>query len=77
MDKHDKETEKAFEKGGADAEEALHAIRVVKAFGQESLEIEKFDYHLKERTSADKKQSIFYGLIKALLVTFYSIPVLY
>ena len=46
ISKAEKREKEEFEKGGNDAEQAINAIRVVKAYGQESSEIARFESHL-------------------------------
>lgn len=59
--------EEAFLASGADAEQALNAIKIVKAFGQETHEINKFTERLDERKNEIVKQSWYFGLGKGLL----------
>ena len=62
LSKGNEEIEKAYEKSGADAEEALQNIRVVKAFGQESSEINKFVNHLSQADNKVHKYSFLFGI---------------
>ena len=61
LSKGNEEIEKAYEKSGADAEQALMSIRVVKAFGQESAEIEKYTHHLSKADKNVNKLSLLFG----------------
>jgi ABC-type multidrug transport system fused ATPase/permease subunit len=64
--KIDKKNGDAYIKGGANAEQALSSIKVVKAYGQESHELQKFKNHI----GADEKElnriSYLYGLTQGL-----------
>ena len=53
---------KSYEKSGADAEQALMSIRVVKAFGQESSEIQKYINHLSQADKRIHRYSVLFGL---------------
>jgi len=46
ISKAEKREREEFEMSGNDAEQAINAIRVVKAYGQESSEIARFESHL-------------------------------
>ena len=67
LSKGNEEIEKAYEKSGADAEQALMSIRVVKAFGQESAEIQKYTYHLNKTDKNVNKFSFLFGVTWGLV----------
>ena len=67
LSKGNEEIEKAYEKSGADAEQALMSIRVVKAFGQESAEIQKYKYHLNKTDKNVNKFSFLFGVTWGLV----------
>ena len=56
--KGNEEIEKAYESSGADAEQALMSIRVVKAFGQEQREFDKYIGHLNSANKNTFKYSV-------------------
>ena len=60
--KGNEEIEKAYERSGADAEQTLSSIRVVKAFGQEHRELEKI--YWSSRCSKEKYIQIFCAIIR-------------
>ena len=60
--KSNQQIERAYEKSGADAEQALSSIRVVKAFGQETSEYHKFENHLSQADKSVHRFSFLYGL---------------
>ena len=62
LSKENEEIEKSYEKSGADAEQALMSIRVVKAFGQETSEIQKYINHLSQADKRIHRYSILFGL---------------
>lgn len=57
-----KDEEIAYSKSGTDAEEALNAIKIVKAFGQENQELDKFESHLKASERTTKSYAWYYGI---------------
>ena len=57
----EKEYEHAYLKGGSNAEQALNSIKIVKAFGNESFEVNKFSTHLKMTQSDLESISWKYG----------------
>ena len=63
------QTELRYRKSGADAEQALGAIRVVKAFGQEDRETREFNKHLKRSNRTIGTQAIMKGLASGLIET--------
>jgi ATP-binding cassette, subfamily B (MDR/TAP), member 1 len=67
LQRGEEENEVAFRQSGAQAEQALNAVKVVKAFGQEQYECEKFDKKVNERTVQNKKRAIIYGLTFGLV----------
>ena len=70
--------EVAFKQSGAQAEQALNAIKVVKAFGQEKYECEKFDAKINDRMKKNKKRAFLYGLSFGLAESgFYFQPAMY
>ena len=56
--KGNQKIEKAYETSGADAEQALMSIRVVKAFGQEQNEFQKYVNHLDKAKKSTVKYSV-------------------
>jgi len=56
-----------FIKSGASAEQALTAIKVVKAFGQEQHEVYNFERHLSKYDHIATKQAWLYGVGKGVL----------
>ena len=60
------EDEKNFIRAGADVQQALGAIKIIKAFGQESHEIDRFIKHL--NIDQDKKK--WYTFLYALSIGF-------
>jgi ABC-type multidrug transport system fused ATPase/permease subunit len=78
LQKGEEENEVAFKQSGAQAEQALNAIKVVKAFGQEKYECEKFDAKINERMRENKKRAFTYGLAFGLAESgFYFQPALF
>ena len=67
LKKGEAKDEQTFLKSGADAEEAINAIKVVKAFGQEKQEVKKFETHLSETNDQITRQSWYFGIAKGLL----------
>ena len=63
------QTELRYRKSGADAEQALGAIKVVKAFGQEDRETREFNKHLKRSNRTIGTQAIMKGLASGLIET--------
>jgi ABC-type multidrug transport system fused ATPase/permease subunit len=67
--KIDKKNSDAYIKGGANAEQALSSIKVVKAYGQELHELQKFKNH----TGVDEKElkisSYLYGLTQGFFAS--------
>lgn len=61
------EVEKNYLKTGADVEQALNAIKIVKAFGQENYEISKYDKHLRADDKNQNKRAWLYGFSLGLL----------
>jgi ABC-type multidrug transport system fused ATPase/permease subunit len=59
--------DEAFIKGGADAEQALSSIKVVKAYGQETHELQKFKSHIGAKDKEVKRNSYMYGLTQGIL----------
>ena len=57
----------SYSKSGAQAEQSFSAIKIVKAFGQEGYEAEKFTKHLEATYANIQKSSCVYGLAKAML----------
>ena len=53
---------KNFLRSGASLEETLHAIKIYKAFGQESLEVRKYEKHLVYDKSTKKLYTFMYAL---------------
>ena len=67
--------EAVFIKSGASAEEAIRAIKVVKAFGQEQDEVYRFEKHLSKYDHKATKQAWLYGAAKgALESALYLVP---
>jgi ABC-type multidrug transport system fused ATPase/permease subunit len=64
--KIDKKNGDAYVKGGANAEQALSSIKVVKAYGQESHELQKFKNHIGADEKELKRSSYLYGLTQGL-----------
>ena len=62
--KANEQDEKNFIRAGADIEQALNAIKIIKAFGQERYETDKFIKHL----SIDQSQKIKFTFLYALSV---------
>jgi ATP-binding cassette, subfamily B (MDR/TAP), member 1 len=78
LQKGEEDNEIAFKQSGAQAEQALNAIKVVKAFGQEQYECEKFDKKIDERMRENKKRAFIYGLAFGLAESgFYFQPALF
>lgn len=65
------ETEKSFLQSGANAEQALNCIKVVKAFGQEDSEYRKFKKHLEQGKKDTRYYSWIYGISNGVLETTY------
>lgn len=57
----DKKLKEAYAQGGADAHQAISNIKIVKAFGNESYESQKFESHLKDNEAGIKSQSWTHG----------------
>ena len=57
----------SYSKSGAQAEQSFSAIKIVKAFGQEGYEAEKFTKHLEATYANIQKSSCVYGFSKAIL----------
>ena len=57
----------AYSKSGAQAEQSFNAIKIVKAFGQEKAEWNKFSQYLSRSHQTIQKYSWTYGLSKAML----------
>ena len=71
------QTELRYRKSGADAEQALGAIRVVKAFGQEDRETREFNKNLKRSNRTAGTQAIMKGFASGMLETLtYTLTVL-
>lgn len=74
-----KEDEKVFNKSGADAEQSLGSIKIVKAFGRENYEYQKYEEHLSvdeaSMNSYSKRYGLSFGLIESLryVLTFYGL----
>lgn len=65
----------AYARSGGEAEQALNAIRIVKAFGQESHEASKFKRHLDATDVYTWKQSRSFGISKGIFeCALYFIP---
>lgn len=62
-------TELRYRKSGAQAEQAIGAIKVVKAFGQEEREIKDYNYHLRKGNATATSQAVLKGLACGLLET--------
>ena len=69
VSQNDVKDEKVFRESGADAEQTLGSIRIVKAFGQEKQEIQRFNQHLSGKDDLIKKQALMFGISKGLLET--------
>lgn len=67
LSKLDQKRNEAFLKSGADAEQALSSIKVIKAFGQEQHETRKFEKHLQNDAKELDRVSILYGLSLGLI----------
>ena len=67
LDNTEQKLNKAFLKSSGKAEETLTAVKVVKAFGQESAEANKFTKYLEKDQNELKKQSWPYGFSLGLL----------
>ena len=61
IEKKTKNEELVFHKSGADAEQALNHIKIVKAFGRENYESEKYKNHLETNKDELNKYSMLYG----------------
>lgn len=63
----DKNTDEAYAESGANLEQALNSIKIVKAYGQEKYEVNKFTTNLRnkelERSKSSWKLEIYMGLI--------------
>jgi ABC-type multidrug transport system fused ATPase/permease subunit len=64
-----KEDEAAYLKSGADAEEALNAIKIVKAYGQETEELRKFQNHLDASDKITSSYAWYYGFAFGFIET--------
>ena len=71
------EEEKAYAIWGSDVEQALSAIKVVKAFNQTSSEFTIYEKHLNESDKNRRKQSILYGIGHGLIESLLVIPISY
>lgn len=60
-------TERNYLKTSADVEQALNAIKIVKAFGQESYEFSTYEKHLRADERNQKKNAFMYGVSLGLL----------
>ena len=60
-------SEMRYQKSGAHAEQALSAIKVVKAFGQEKSEIDSYNYELDKTSASGKIQAILVGFANGLI----------
>lgn len=69
LDEHETQDERAYSRGGGDAEQALRAVKVVKAFGMEEHENKKFESHLEERKKYTKDHAFRYGISFGLIET--------
>jgi len=65
--KGEKHQREAYSKSGAQAEQSINSIKVVKAFGQEKEEWNKFQKHLEKTQLHMKRHSWIYGFSKGLL----------
>ena len=75
MAKGEENDQEAFAKSGSEAEQALNAIKIVKAFGQESHEVEKFEKHLEITEEKAGSQAWIFGISKGIFEsTLYFIP---
>jgi ABC-type multidrug transport system fused ATPase/permease subunit len=68
-----KKNEEAYLKGGADAEQSLSSIKIVKAYNQEALELDKFRTHLGAKDEEMLKGSYVYGLTQGLIAAIFQI----
>ena len=62
VQKANEQEEKNFIRTGADLEQTLNAIKVVKAYGQERYEIDKYERHLVLDKKAKQLSTFLYGL---------------
>ncbi len=62
IDKANEQDEKNYLLSGSQLEQSLHAIKIVKAFGQETLETEKFEKHLIIDRAAKRFYTILYAI---------------
>ena len=62
VQKANEQEEKNFIRTGADLEQTLNAIKVVKAYGQERYEVNKYERHLVVDKRAKKWYTFLYGL---------------
>jgi ABC-type multidrug transport system fused ATPase/permease subunit len=62
-----------FKESGAASEQAISAIKVVKAFGQEEHEIKRFEKHLMKSSINITKQAWLFALSKALMESMFYI----
>jgi ABC-type multidrug transport system fused ATPase/permease subunit len=65
--KINKKNDESYIQGGADAEQALSSIKVVKAYGQESHELQKFKKHIGANEKEVKRGSYLYGLTQGIM----------
>ena len=61
------EAEESYRKSGAHSEQAINAIKVVKAFGQENRERRNYERHLKRAQRRTQKQTFLYALAMGIL----------
>ena len=62
---------------GSNAEQTLSAIKVVKAFNQESYEFKQYEQHLIKSDKDRQKYSWMYGIGQGLLESIYFMPMTY
>ena len=75
--KANEQDEKNFIKSGSDLEQSLHAIKIVKAFGQESFEIEKYEKHLIWDKTTKKLYTFMYALSWGFFETIFYLGLLF
>lgn len=67
--------EQTFQQSGSEAEQALNSIKVVKAFGQENYEVQRFEKHLLKTDYLMTKYSWYFGISRGLFESsLYFIP---
>jgi ABC-type multidrug transport system fused ATPase/permease subunit len=69
IEKEVEQDEIVYRKSGADAEQALGSIKLVKAFGQEKIEIDKYNEDLKINEKTLSRYSVNYGFSFGFLET--------